>query len=103
MHAVAIRLQNEGFDDHVIAVAVAVDDDQVPVLLQIACAKLDHLMALPVDAESAASPGRSRQPASSSDRPNTSSDRGVPGLEVPPRAEQTVVGVAGPKKKGTDP
>jgi hypothetical protein len=47
LHAVAIRLRDEGLDDHVIAVALGLDDDQVPVLLRIADSKLDHLIALP--------------------------------------------------------
>jgi hypothetical protein len=46
MHAVAIRLRDNGLDDHVIAVAVGVDDQEVPVLLEIAESKLTNLMAL---------------------------------------------------------
>lgn len=45
LHAVAIRLRDEGLDDHVIAVALAVDDDQVTTLLAIAEAKLAGLEA----------------------------------------------------------
>ena len=45
-HAVAIRLRDDGLDTHVIAVALAVDDDQVPTLLEIAERKLINLMAL---------------------------------------------------------
>ena len=44
MHAVAIRLRDEGADDHVIAVALAIDDDQVATLLEIAEAKLANLI-----------------------------------------------------------
>ncbi len=46
MHAVAIRLRDEGHDDHVIAVALEIDDQQVPTLLQIAERKLHNLMDL---------------------------------------------------------
>jgi hypothetical protein len=48
LHGVAIRLRDEGLDDHVIAVALGLDDDQVPALLHIAGSKLDRLMAPPV-------------------------------------------------------
>jgi hypothetical protein len=44
LHAVAIRLRDEGVGDHVIAVALALDDDQVPTLLRIADGKLVNLM-----------------------------------------------------------
>jgi hypothetical protein len=40
LHAVAIRLLDEGCGDHVIAVALDVDDGQVPILLRIAQRKL---------------------------------------------------------------
>lgn len=46
LHAVAIRLRDDGFDDHVIAVALGIDDHQVATLLQIASSKLTNLMAL---------------------------------------------------------
>jgi hypothetical protein len=46
MHAVAVRLRDDGRDDHVIAVALEIDDGQVPALLQIAQSKLDSLMNL---------------------------------------------------------
>jgi hypothetical protein len=46
MHAVAIRLRDEGVGDHVIAVALAIDDDEVPNVLRIAAAKLANVMAL---------------------------------------------------------
>ena len=46
LHGVAIRLRDEGSDDHLIAVALGLDDDQVPVLMRIATSKLAHLMAL---------------------------------------------------------
>jgi hypothetical protein len=46
LHAVAIRLRDEGLGDHVIAVALEIEDDQVPMLLQIAESKLSGLMAL---------------------------------------------------------
>jgi hypothetical protein len=46
LHAVAIRLRDDGFDDHVIAVALQIDDRQVPTLLQIANRKLENLIAL---------------------------------------------------------
>lgn len=48
LHAVAIRLRDEGLGDRVIAVALELEDDQVPTLLQIADSKLAHLMALDV-------------------------------------------------------
>jgi hypothetical protein len=48
LHAVAIRLRDDGFDDHVIAVALEIDDVQVPTLLQIANRKLENLIALDV-------------------------------------------------------
>lgn len=44
LHAVAIRLRDEGVDDHLIAVALEVEDNQVPTLLQIADGKLVDLM-----------------------------------------------------------
>ncbi len=43
MHAVAIRLRDEGVDPHVIAVALAIEDEQVPTVLVIADAKLAAL------------------------------------------------------------
>lgn len=45
MHAVAIRLQDGGFSDGVIAVALGTDAEQVPPLLQIAATKLARLLA----------------------------------------------------------
>jgi hypothetical protein len=45
LHAVAIRLRDKGYDDHVIGVALAIDDHQVPTLLRIAASKLANLMA----------------------------------------------------------
>ena len=42
----AIRLRDDGFDDHVIAVALGIDDHQVATLLHIANSKLTNLMAL---------------------------------------------------------
>ncbi len=45
LHAVAVRLRDEGAGDHVIAVALAIDDDQVPTLLEIADAKLARLIS----------------------------------------------------------
>jgi hypothetical protein len=44
VHAVAIRLRDVGADDCLIATALAIDDDQVPVLLSIAEAKLASLL-----------------------------------------------------------
>lgn len=44
LHAVAVRLRDEGEDDHTIAVALAIDDDQVATLLAIADAKLARLI-----------------------------------------------------------
>jgi hypothetical protein len=44
LHAVAVRLSDEGADDHLIAVALAVDDDQVQTILEIAHAKLANLL-----------------------------------------------------------
>lgn len=46
LHAVAIRLRDDGFDDHVIAIALGIDDHQVDTLLHIANSKLTNLMAL---------------------------------------------------------
>lgn len=46
LHAVAIRLRDEGADEHVIAIALELEDDQVPVLLHIADSKLTNLMAV---------------------------------------------------------
>jgi hypothetical protein len=43
-HAVALRLHESGSDDHTIATALAVDDDEIPTLLQIAEAKLARLL-----------------------------------------------------------
>jgi hypothetical protein len=45
MHAVAIRLQEGGFDDGVIATALGTDPEQIPPLLQIAATKLARLLA----------------------------------------------------------
>ena len=42
----AIRLRDDGFDDHVIAIALGIDDHQVDTLLHIANSKLTNLMAL---------------------------------------------------------
>jgi hypothetical protein len=44
LHAVALRLHYAGMSDHVIAIALGVDDDQVPLQLQIAHAKLGNLL-----------------------------------------------------------
>lgn len=54
LHGVAIRLRDEGFDDHVIAVALGLDHDQVPVLMRIAASKLDRLVTLPMSTASTA-------------------------------------------------
>jgi hypothetical protein len=43
-----MRLRDAGLDDHVMAVVLDLDDDQVPVLMEIAHRKLNHLMAPPV-------------------------------------------------------
>lgn len=53
VHAVAVRLRDDGADTHTIAVAVGVEDDQVPVLLKIADAKLSRLLTptIPIPAE----------------------------------------------------
>jgi hypothetical protein len=45
VYAVAIRLRDEGFDDHVIAVATDTDDTQVPATLRVADLKLANLLA----------------------------------------------------------
>ena len=45
MHAVAIRLQDGGFGEGVIAVALGTEPEQVPPLLQIAATKLARLLA----------------------------------------------------------
>ncbi len=45
LHAVALRLRDAGADDHIIAVAVGVDDDQVTTFLTIADQKLARLEA----------------------------------------------------------
>jgi hypothetical protein len=44
LHAVAVRLSDEGANHHLIAVALAIDDDQVPTILEIAQAKLSNLL-----------------------------------------------------------
>lgn len=44
-YAVAVRLEDEGLGDHTVAVALGVEDAQVPGLLEIAHGKLDVLMA----------------------------------------------------------
>jgi len=44
LHAVAIRLRDEGFDHQVIAVALGIEVHEVPVLLRIADSKLAHLI-----------------------------------------------------------
>jgi hypothetical protein len=44
MYAVAIRLRDQGFDDHVIAVATDMDDAQVPITLRVADLKLSSLL-----------------------------------------------------------
>ncbi len=46
LHAVAIRLRDEGCADHVIAAALDIDDDQVPLLLHLAASKLANLICL---------------------------------------------------------
>lgn len=50
--AVALRLRDGGFGDHVIAVAVDTEDVQVPALLRIAEAKLAKLIAMPISPSS---------------------------------------------------
>jgi hypothetical protein len=47
LHAVALRLQDDGADPHTIAVAVGVDDDQVPTFIDIAERKLARLEEQP--------------------------------------------------------
>ena len=47
MHAVALRLRDNGFDDAVIAAVLDVEHVQVPALLRIAEAKLAKLMRAP--------------------------------------------------------
>jgi hypothetical protein len=49
LHSAAIRLQDDGHSNHVIAVAVGIDDDEVPTLLQIAESKLAYLMSTESD------------------------------------------------------
>jgi hypothetical protein len=44
--AVAIRLRDMGHDDHVIAVALEIDDEQVPTVLHLAERKLRSLLDL---------------------------------------------------------
>ena len=46
MHAVAIRLDDEGFGDDVIALALGIEESEVPVLLEIATLKLTNLMTI---------------------------------------------------------
>jgi hypothetical protein len=43
-HAVAIRLRDDGFDHRVIALALAIDEQLVPMLLRIADSKLARLI-----------------------------------------------------------
>jgi hypothetical protein len=45
LHAVALRLRDNGFDDHVVAVVLDIEDIQVPTLLRVAEAKLARLVA----------------------------------------------------------
>jgi hypothetical protein len=45
VHAVALRLRDVGASLHTIAVAIGVDDDQVPPLLTIADSKLERLLS----------------------------------------------------------
>jgi hypothetical protein len=47
MHAVAVRLRDDGVNNHVIAVALGIALLDVSTLLQIADSKLTNLMALP--------------------------------------------------------
>jgi hypothetical protein len=51
-YAVAIRLRDEGQHDHVIALALEIDEDQVPTLLQIADSKLSNVIGLDPGASS---------------------------------------------------
>lgn len=44
MHAVAVRLRDDGADTHVIAVALDIEVDQVSTLLHVADRKLANLM-----------------------------------------------------------
>ena len=46
VHAVAIRLRDNGFDDRAIAAAVGIDEHEVAMLLQVAERKLTNLMDL---------------------------------------------------------
>ena len=46
MHAVAVRLRDDGADAHVIAVALDIEVDQVSTLLHIADRKLANLMGV---------------------------------------------------------
>ena len=47
VHAVALRLRDNGFDDHVIAAVLDIESVQVPTLLRIAEAKLAKLVGTP--------------------------------------------------------
>jgi hypothetical protein len=47
LHAVALRLRDEGLDDGIIAIALDIDIDQVPMLHQLAERKLERLMGGP--------------------------------------------------------
>jgi hypothetical protein len=47
LHAVAIRLRDDGRDDHVIAVALELEDDEVPLIVRMAQSKLSALMGEP--------------------------------------------------------
>jgi len=42
---VAIRLRDEGQRDHLIALALEIDEDQVPTLLRLADSKLSNVMS----------------------------------------------------------
>jgi hypothetical protein len=46
MHAVAVRLRDDGVDDRLIGVALGIDELEVPTLLKIADSKLTNLMAI---------------------------------------------------------
>jgi hypothetical protein len=72
VHAVAIRLRDGGFGDHVIAVALEIEDAEVSTLLHIADSKLTNLMAL--DPISRTSDGSGRSPTNAASQ-STQSNR----------------------------
>jgi hypothetical protein len=62
VHAVALRLRDNGFDHHAIAVATGIDEHEVPLLLRIAERKVINLMSLEASTPSLTDQGLLSQP-----------------------------------------